>query len=78
MNKKLLMGLAAFCAMGLSAGAWAADAATADEVVAKVKAAAAAVKAGADVPLSRIRQERRQMGVEGHLRVCGVIAPTAS
>ncbi len=52
MNKKLLMGLAAFCTMGLSAGAWAADAATADEVVAKVKAAAADVKAHADVALS--------------------------
>ncbi len=52
MNKKLLMGLAAFCTMGLSAGVWAADAATADEVVAKVKAAAAAVSANADVTLS--------------------------
>ncbi len=26
MNKKLLMSMAAFCAMGLSSGAWAADA----------------------------------------------------
>ncbi|KAB2928140.1 MAG: calcium:proton antiporter [Candidatus Contendobacter sp.] len=52
MKKQLLMGVAALCAMGLSAGAWAADAATADEVVAKVKEAAAAVKAGADVTLS--------------------------
>ncbi|MDG4561332.1 MAG: cache domain-containing protein [Candidatus Competibacter sp.] len=52
MNKKLLMGVAAFCTMGLSAGAWAADAATADEVVAKVKEAAAAVSANADVTLS--------------------------
>ncbi len=40
MNKKLVLGVAAFCTLGLSAGAWAADAATADEVVAKVKAAA--------------------------------------
>lgn len=32
MNKKLLLGVAAGCAMGLTAGAWAADAATADEV----------------------------------------------
>lgn len=52
MNKKLLTGMAAICAMGLSAGAWAADAATADEVVGKVKEAAAAVKASADVTLS--------------------------
>ena len=43
MNKKLLMSMAAFCAMGLSSGAWAADAATADEVVAKTKEAAAEV-----------------------------------
>ena len=52
MKKQLLMGVAALCAMGLSAGAWAADAATADEVVVKVKEAAAAVKASADVTLS--------------------------
>lgn len=52
MKKQLLMGVAALCAMGLSAGAWAADAATADEVVVKVKEAAAAVKASADATLS--------------------------
>lgn len=52
MNKKLLAGMAAICAMGLSAGAWAADAATVDEVVAKVKEAATAVTANADVTLS--------------------------
>lgn len=52
MNKKLLTGVAAICAMGLSAGAWAADAATADEVVAKVKESAAAVKAGGDAALA--------------------------
>jgi signal transduction histidine kinase len=53
MKKQLLMSVAAFCAMGLSAGVWAADAATADEVVAKTKEAAAAVKASsADVVLS--------------------------
>jgi len=53
MKKQLLMGVAGLCAMGLSAGAWAADAATADEVVAKTKEAAAAVKASsADVVLS--------------------------
>lgn len=52
MNKKVLLGVAAFCTMGLSAGAWAADAATADEVVAKVKEAAAAVKAGGDAALA--------------------------
>ena len=52
MNKKLLAGMAAICAMGLSAGAWATDAATADEVVSKVKEAAAAVTANADVTLS--------------------------
>jgi len=53
MKKQLLMGVAAFCAMCLSAGAWAADAATADEVVGKVKEAAAAVKASsADVVLA--------------------------
>ncbi|HOB60962.1 MAG TPA: cache domain-containing protein [Candidatus Competibacteraceae bacterium] len=50
---KLLLGVAACCAVGLSAGAWAADAATADEVVSKVKEAATAVKASsADVVLS--------------------------
>ena len=52
MNKKLLTGLAAICAMGLSAGAWAADAATADEVVAKVKESAAAVSAGGEAALA--------------------------
>ena len=52
MNKKLLLGVAAACTMGLSAGAWAADAATADEVTAKVKEAAAAVKAGGDASLA--------------------------
>jgi signal transduction histidine kinase len=52
MNKKLMLGVAAFCAMGLTGGAWAADAATADEVVAKTKEAAAAVKAGGDSALA--------------------------
>lgn len=52
MNKKLLIGVAAFCTMGLSAGAWAADAATADEVVAKTKEAAADVKAHGDAALA--------------------------
>ena len=52
MNKKILLSVAAFCTMGLSAGAWAADAATADEVTAKVKAAAADVKAGGDAALA--------------------------
>lgn len=52
MQRKLMLGVAAFCAMGLSAGAWAADAATADEVVAKVKEAAADVKAGGDAALA--------------------------
>lgn len=50
---KLWLGVAACCAVAVSAGAWAADAATADEVVGKVKEAAAAVKASsADVVLS--------------------------
>lgn len=52
MNKKILLSVAAICTMGLSAGAWAADAATADEVTAKVKEAAAAVKAGGDAALA--------------------------
>ena len=52
MNKKLSTGLAALCAMGLSAGAWASDAATADEVVAKVKESAAAVTAGGAAALA--------------------------
>ena len=52
MKKTLWAGMAAICAMGLSAGAWAADAATADEVVAKVKASAAAVSAGGDAALA--------------------------
>jgi signal transduction histidine kinase len=60
MKKQLLMGVAAFCAMGLSAGAWAADAATAEEVVGKVKAAAAAVKANADVTLSEFDKKDGQ------------------
>ena len=52
MRKKFLLSVAALCAMGLSAGAWAADAATADEVVTKVKAAAADVGAGGDASLA--------------------------
>lgn len=52
MQKKLMLGVAAFCAMSLSAGAWAADAATADEVIAKVKESAADVKAGGDAALA--------------------------
>lgn len=52
MNKKIMLGLAACCTLGFSAGAWAADAATADEVVAKVKEAAADVKAGGDAALA--------------------------
>ena len=52
MNKKIALGVAAFCAMGLSASAWAADAATADEVIAKVKEAAADVAAHGDAALA--------------------------
>lgn len=52
MSKQVLLGVAAFCTLGLSAGAWAADAATADEVVSKVKAAAADVAAGGDAALA--------------------------
>ena len=52
MNKKLLTGLAAICAMSLSAGAWASDAATADEVIAKVKESAAAVTTGGNAALT--------------------------
>ena len=52
MNKKVLVGVAALCAMGLSSSVWAAEAATADEVVAKTKEAAAEVKAKADVALT--------------------------
>lgn len=52
MNKKLLAGVAALCTMGLSSGVWAADAATADEVVAKVKEAAADLKTGGDAALA--------------------------
>jgi signal transduction histidine kinase len=52
MNKKVLMSVAAMCAMGLSSAGWAAEAATADEVVAKTKEAAAEVKAKADVALT--------------------------
>lgn len=60
MNKKLLMGVAAFCAMGLSAGAWAADAATADEVVAKVKEAAAALEANPEATLGEVDKKDGQ------------------
>jgi signal transduction histidine kinase len=52
MNKKIVMGLTAWCALGLSAGAWAAAAATADEVTAKVKEAAATVKSGGETVLA--------------------------
>ena len=52
MNKKLLLGVAAVCTMGFSVGAWAADAATAEEVTAKVKEAAADVKAHGDAALA--------------------------
>ena len=45
MNKKLLMSMAAFCAMGLSVGAWAADFGTAAEAKAMLEKAAVAVKA---------------------------------
>lgn len=45
MKKKLALSMAAFCTLGFSASVWAADAATADEVVTKVKAAADDVKA---------------------------------
>lgn len=45
MNKKLLMGVAAFCAMGLSTGAWASDFGTADEAKAMLEKAVAAVQA---------------------------------
>ncbi len=50
MNKKLLIGVTVLCAMGLSSGAWAADA-TADEVVVKVKEAAADITAHGDAAL---------------------------
>lgn len=45
MNKKLLMGVAAFCAMGLSAGVWASDFGTAEEAKAMLEKAVAAVQA---------------------------------
>jgi len=45
MNKKLMLGMAAFCAMGLTGGAWAADFGTAAEAKAMIEKAAAAVKA---------------------------------
>jgi signal transduction histidine kinase len=45
MNKKLLMGVAAFCTMGLSAGAWAAEFGTAAEAKAMLQKAVTAVKA---------------------------------
>ena len=37
MNKKLMLGMAAFCAMGLTGGAWAADCGTADGSGARLK-----------------------------------------
>lgn len=50
--QKQWLGVAAGCAMGFTGGAWAADAATADEVVAKVKEAATAVQSGGDGALA--------------------------
>ncbi|MDG4562048.1 MAG: hypothetical protein P9E88_12220 [Candidatus Competibacter sp.] len=40
MNKRLLIGVAAFCTMGFSAGAWATNTTNTDEVVVKVRKAA--------------------------------------
>jgi signal transduction histidine kinase len=45
MIKKLLTGLAAFCVMGLSGGAWAADFGTAEEAKAMLEKAVAAMQA---------------------------------
>ncbi len=45
MNKKLMLGMAAFCAMGLTGGAWAADFGTAEEAKAMLEKAVTAVKA---------------------------------
>lgn len=45
MNKKLMLGMAAFCAMGLTGGAWAADFGTAAEAKAMLEKAVAAVQA---------------------------------
>lgn len=45
MNKKLMLGVAAFCAMGLTGGAWAADFGTAAEAKAMLEKAATAVRA---------------------------------
>ncbi len=45
MMKKLLAGLAAFCVMGLSGGAWAADFGTAEEAKAMLERAVAAMQA---------------------------------
>jgi signal transduction histidine kinase len=58
MNKKLMLSVAAFCTMGLSAGAWAADAATADEVIGKVKESAAAVQSGGDAALANFNDPK--------------------
>ncbi|MCU0807237.1 MAG: cache domain-containing protein [Candidatus Contendobacter sp.] len=45
MNKKLMLGMAAFCAMGLTGGAWAAEFGTAAEAKAMLEKAVTAVKA---------------------------------
>ena len=45
MNKKLMLGIAAFCAMGLTGGAWAAEFGTAAEAKAMLEKAVTAVKA---------------------------------
>jgi hypothetical protein len=58
MNKKLMLSVAAFCTMGLSAGAWAADAATADEVIGKVKESAAVVQSGGDAALANFNDPK--------------------
>lgn len=52
MSKNLLAGMAAIGAMTLSMGAWAADAATADEVIEKVQQSAAAVAKDGDAAMA--------------------------
>lgn len=68
MNKKLLMSIAVFCTMGLSAGAWATGTMTAGKIVAETREAAAEMKTNAGGILANhetvLRVAINTMGIE--------------
>ena len=71
MNKKLLMGVAAFCAMGLSAGAWASDFGTPDEAKAMLEKAVAAVKEDQAKALEMFTKKEDGFGEKDLYVFCG-------